>query len=55
MLPKNLISVPLLADNTRTSFVSRTSLPGNKFAVSLASIGNSFTISVVTAIPETDL
>ena len=52
MLPKNLISVELLASTISTSSVSRTSLPGRRFAVSLDSIGKDFTISVVTAIPE---
>ena len=33
----NFTSVPLSADMTRISFVSRTNLPANKFAVSLAS------------------
>jgi hypothetical protein len=51
MLPKNLISVPLLADKTRTSPDSRTNLPERRFALSLAEIGKSFKISVVTAIP----
>ena len=45
------MSVALLADNLRTSPASQTSLPGSKFAVSLASIGKVFIISVVTAIP----
>ena len=48
MLPINLISLPALADTSRLSPVSRTSLPGSKFAVSLDSIGKVFTISVVT-------
>ena len=52
MLPINLTSVALLADITRTSPVSKTSLPGSKFDVSLLLIGKSLTISVVTAIPE---
>ena len=51
----NFTSVPLSADITKTSFVSRTNLPDNKFAVSLAGIGKSFTISVVTAMPDTVL
>ena len=40
----NFTSVPLSADITKTSFVSRTNLPDNKFAVSLAGIGKSFMI-----------
>ena len=51
MLPINLMSVAVSADNFKTSSVSRTSLPARRFAVSLASIGKSLTISVVTAIP----
>ena len=51
MLPINLISVAVFADNSKTSFVSRTSLPETKFAESLDSIGKSLTISVVTVTP----
>ena len=42
------MSVALLADNWMISPASQTSLPGSKFAVSLASTGKVFTISVVT-------
>ena len=45
------MAVALLADNLIISPDSQTSLPGSKFAVSLASIGKSLIISVVTAIP----
>jgi hypothetical protein len=51
MLPRNLMSVPLLADKTRTSPDSRTNFPERRFAVSFPEIGKSFKISVVTAIP----
>jgi hypothetical protein len=39
ILPRNLISVPLLADKTRTSPDSTTNLPESKFAVSFVGIG----------------
>ena len=55
MLPKNLRSVALLPEILRISPCSRTSLPGKRLAVSLASIGKFFKISVVTAVPATDL
>ena len=45
-LPRNLISVALLADKTRTSPDSNTNLPASKFAVSFPEIGNNFKISV---------
>ena len=51
----NLISVELLAETFIISPLSRTSFPDNKLAESFAAIGYSFNISVVTAIPATDL
>tara|TARA_B100000035_G_scaffold187034_1_gene159586 strand:- start:313 stop:603 length:291 start_codon:yes stop_codon:yes gene_type:complete len=55
ILPKNLISVPVVPEITKTSFDSRTNFPTSKFAVSLDSIAKSFKISVVTATPATVL
>ena len=55
MLPINFTFDALFADNTRVSPVSITNFPASKLAVSLDSIGKSLMMSVVTAIPDTDL
>ena len=54
MLPKNLISVPLLADNTSTSPASRTSFPAKRFAVSFEEIGKHYKIISISSIYETE-